>query len=88
MPFFIYLITMNASGLLIMLVDKVKAIKNKWRIPEATIFAVASLGGSLGVFIGMHLFRHKTKHPKFAIGVPILLAMHIGIILLLYFLFR
>ena len=50
MPFFIYLITMNASGLLIMLVDKVKAIKNRWRIPEATIFAVASLGGSLGVF--------------------------------------
>jgi uncharacterized membrane protein YsdA (DUF1294 family) len=72
-----YLLLINAAGLLIMLIDKRKAIKNRWRIPEKTMFTVAVLGGSFGVYAGMQLFRHKTKHAKFYIGVPVILAIQI-----------
>lgn len=72
-----YLLLINAAGLLIMLIDKRKAIKNRWRIPEKTMFTLAILGGSLGVYTGMQLFRHKTKHAKFSIGVPVILAIQI-----------
>lgn len=75
--FIAYLLLINAAGLLIMLIDKRKAIKNRWRIPEKTMFTVAVLGGSLGVYAGMQLFRHKTKHAKFYIGVPLILAVQI-----------
>ena len=75
--FIAYLLLINAAGLLIMLIDKRKAIKNRWRIPEKTMFTVAVLGGSLGVYAGMQLFRHKTKHAKFYIGVPLILAIQI-----------
>ena len=79
----IYLSLMNAAGLMFMLVDKQKAIHNRWRIPEATLMTVAAIGGSLGCLLGMKLFRHKTKHLKFTIGVPLLLVLHV--IILLYF---
>lgn len=75
--FFIYLILINALGLLIMLADKRKAIKKAWRIPEATLMTVAAIGGSIGILAGMQLFRHKTKHPKFTIGVPLILALQL-----------
>lgn len=81
---FAYLLLINAAGLLIMLADKRKAIKNRWRIPEKTMLTVAILGGSLGIYAGMQLFRHKTKHAKFSIGVPVILAIQI---LLAVFLF-
>ena len=82
-PLLIYLFLVNALGLVFMLSDKVKAKKNKWRIPEATLMGLAIVGGSLGVMIGMRLFHHKTLHPKFAIGVPLILSMQIvlGIII-------
>lgn len=81
---YLYLIIINALGLLLMLVDKQKAKHGAWRIPERTLILVAALGGSLGSWIGMQTFRHKTKHLKFTIGIPILLALHIiGLILLL-----
>lgn len=72
-----YLLIINALGFLFMLADKCKAKKNAWRIPEATLLTVAALGGSLGSLLGMRLFRHKTKKPRFAIGIPALLAAHI-----------
>ena len=72
---FAYLLLINAAGFLIMLIDKRKAIKNRWRIPERTMFTVAILGGSLGVYAGMQTFRHKTKHDKFTIGVPLILSL-------------
>jgi len=81
---FTYLLLINAAGLLIMLADKRKAIKSQWRIPEKTMLTVAILGGSLGIYTGMQLFRHKTKHAKFSIGVPVILAIQI---LLAVFLF-
>ena len=80
----LYLILINAAGLMIMLVDKQKARKNRWRISEASLMTVAAIGGSLGCLMGMKLFRHKTKHLKFTIGVPLLLAIHIVILILLY----
>ena len=72
-----YLIVINAIGCLIMLADKRKAIKKVWRIPEATLMGVAAIGGSLGCLIGMYTFRHKTKHLKFTLGVPLLLILQI-----------
>lgn len=75
--FYIYLVLINAVGLLIMLADKRKAIKRKWRIPEGTLLTVAAIGGSIGCLIGMRLFRHKTRHPRFTIGIPLILAAQI-----------
>ena len=60
-------------------VDKVKAKKGAWRIPEATLLLVAFLGGSLGALLGMELFRHKTKHAKFKVLVPLFLILHIAL---------
>lgn len=71
----IYLITINALGFLLMLIDKQKAKKNAWRIPERVLMAVAAVGGSLGCLCGMYLFRHKTRHIKFSVGLPILFAV-------------
>ena len=76
-PLLIYLFLVNALGFLLMLVDKRKAQKNLWRIPEATLFAVAVLGGSLGSIAGMYSVRHKTKHLKFTIGMPLILAVQV-----------
>lgn len=73
----LYLLIINAVGFLIMHADKQKARKNLWRIPEATLFAIALIGGSLGCFMGMRLFRHKTKHLTFSLGLPLLLAVHV-----------
>ena len=80
----IYLLIINAVSLLFMLIDKRKAVKKAWRIPEATLLGIAAIGGSLGAVLAMRLFRHKTLHPKFAIGLPVLLAVHIIVLLLLY----
>lgn len=72
-----YLMLINAVGLLIMLADKQKARANAWRIPEATLMTVAILGGSVGVFLGMRLFRHKTRKPKFTLGVPVIMILQV-----------
>lgn len=74
----IYLFLINAAGMLLMLADKLKAKRNLWRISESCLVGIAAAGGSLGVLVGMRAFRHKTKHPKFSVGVPILLALHIA----------
>ena len=60
-------------------IDKLKAKKGAWRIPEATLLLVAFLGGSLGALLGMELFRHKTKHAKFKVLVPLFLILHIAL---------
>ena len=60
-----------------MLIDKIKAKKKRWRIPEATLFLVAAVGGSIGSLIGMYAFRHKTKHMSFVAGMPLILAVQI-----------
>jgi uncharacterized membrane protein YsdA (DUF1294 family) len=80
----VYLLLINALGFALMLADKRKAQKNRWRIPEATLISVAVLGGSLGAIAGMRLFRHKTRHPKFSLGLPVIFAIQVILILLLF----
>lgn len=79
-----YLLIINALAFLLMLVDKRKAQKNRWRIPEKTLLGTALIGGSLGAMAGMQLFRHKTKHMKFVIGVPVMLTGHILLLIWLF----
>ena len=74
----IYLLIVTAAGFLLMLVDKFKARKKLWRIPEATLMGVAAIGGSIGSLAGMYTFRHKTKHPKFTVGIPVILVLQIA----------
>ena len=80
-----YLLLINAAAFVLMLIDKQKARKNKWRIPESTLLTFAALGGSLGIYAGMYTFRHKTLHAKFSVGVPFLLSIQIlaGILIFL-----
>lgn len=78
---FIYLITVNAGTFLLMLADKRKARKNRRRIPERTLLGLCAIGGSMGGLLGMRLFRHKTLHPRFSIGIPVMLAVHIIILI-------
>ena len=79
-----YLIVVNAAAFLLMLIDKIKAKKKMWRIPERVLLGVSAIGGSLGGFLGMQVFRHKTKHLQFAIGIPVMLVVHIVLLVLLF----
>lgn len=75
----LYLIIINASAFLLMLIDKQKARRGAWRIPEVTLLASAILGGSVGALAGMYCFRHKTRHVKFSLGIPLILAVQIAL---------
>lgn len=87
----IYLILMTLTGFFSMGIDKRRAIRHAYRIPEATLFLIAALGGSLGSILGMRHFRHKTRHRKFVWGMPgililqIILGTALGIALRKYF---
>ena len=76
--FLLYLLLINALGFLLMLIDKQKAKRGRWRIPEATLMTVAALGGSIGSLLGMYTFRHKTRHIKFTLGIPVILIAQIA----------
>ena len=76
-PFYIYLILINAFGVLIMLTDKLKAKKGAYRIPEKVLLCINFAGGSLGCTLGMYLFRHKTQKQVFAMCFPATLCLHI-----------
>lgn len=80
----IYLVLVNAAAFLLMLADKLKAKKGAWRIPERTLIGIAVIGGSIGAIAGMNLFRHKTRHLKFSIGLPLILAVQVVLGLLVY----
>lgn len=73
----IYLIVINLIAFLSMFIDKKKAKWGRWRIPENTLFLYAILGGTIGSIVGMYTFRHKTKKPKFYVGMPVLLILQI-----------
>ena len=81
---FVYFAAVSAAGFLMMAADKKKAIKSKKRISERALFTVAWLGGSPGVFLGIFAFRHKTKHKKFTVGLPFVMAAQV--VLILFFL--
>ncbi len=79
-----YFIALNIIGFASMGIDKRKAQRSAYRIPEATLFIIAIMGGSIGSIIGMYLFRHKTKHWYFVFGMPIILILQLALLLLLY----
>lgn len=76
----LYLVVMNLLGLLYMWADKHKAKHNQYRISQRTLFTIAWLGGSLGVFSGLRLFKHKTRQRIFKYGVPFIFIMTYGVI--------
>ena len=74
-----YLIVLNLLAFLLIGLDKAKARRHRWRIPEKTLFLSAILGGSIGAIAGMQLFRHKTKHASFRIGMPCILILQLAL---------
>lgn len=77
----VYLAAVNLAGFLFMWSDKRKARAHQWRIPEKRFFLTALAGGSLGVFLGMWIFRHKTKHWYFVTGIPGILMLQAALLL-------
>lgn len=80
----LYILGVNLISFVLMGIDKRKAEKKKFRIPERTFWIVSLLGGALGSLIGMNYFRHKTKHTSFKVGIPLLLLVNIGLIFLAF----
>ena len=81
----IYLIIINIAAFASMGIDKAKAKKQAWRIPEKTLFLLAIIGGSLGSIIGMQTFRHKTKHWYFKWGMPAIFVLQVALAVFLYY---
>ena len=77
--FYLYLAAVNAAAIILMGMDKARAKRRAWRIPEKTLFLCAILGGSAGSWIGMYLFHHKTKHWYFVLGMPLILILQAAI---------
>ena len=82
----IYFLVINIFGFLIMYIDKQKAKKGKWRIPEKTLFIITALGGGIGTTAGMYTFRHKTQKLGFVIGFPFITILEI--VTIIYFIIR
>ena len=73
-----WLLIMNIAGLAVMAIDKSKAKRHLWRIPEKVLFLVSLFGGSIGTWAGMYIFRHKTKHWYFVVGMPAILLIQVA----------
>jgi len=82
----IYFVFINVLTFLLYGIDKWKARRGKWRIPEETLIWLAIVGGSIGALLGMYLFRHKTRHKKFTLGIPAIFLIQMG--LFYYFILR
>ena len=80
----IYLAVMNILGFALMGTDISRARNGKWRIRERTLFLFSLLGGSIGTLTGMYVFRHKTKHWYFVIGMPLILVAQLALVLWIY----
>lgn len=77
----VYFVSVNLIGFAFMGIDKYKAKKRAFRIPEATLFIIAIIGGSIGSLLGMYAFRHKTRHRSFTYGMPFILLVQIALII-------
>ena len=73
-----YFLAVNVLTFIVYGVDKWKARRGRWRVPEATLLGLAAVGGSVGAWLAMQLFRHKTQHKKFRYGVPILFVLQLA----------
>ena len=80
----LFVLGMNLLGFILMAIDKRKARRNRWRVQERDLLAIAIFFGSLGVWAGMKTFHHKTKNKQFTIAVPILIILHIFVLGLYY----
>ena len=76
----LYILTVNLAGFLLMGVDKRRARRERWRIPEKTLFLPAALGGAVGCMLGMRVFHHKTRHWYFKLGMPTILVVQLVLI--------
>ncbi|SHI55960.1 Uncharacterized membrane protein YsdA, DUF1294 family [Parasporobacterium paucivorans DSM 15970] len=81
----LYLLLINMTGIILIALDKRKARFGQWRIPERTLFLSALVGGSPGVWVAMKIFHHKTRHMKFVLGIPAILAFQVIAVLLFHF---
>lgn len=82
--FGIYFLVINVVGYFAMMIDKRRAKRGEWRIPEKTLFTIALLYGSIGVSLGMKRFRHKTKHKSFVIGIPAIEVVQLILLIVFY----
>ena len=79
-----YLFAINIVSFFLYGIDKYKAKKNKWRISEATLLMIAIIGGSIGAWVGMRLWHHKTMHKKFKYGIPVIMIMQVCLVVYLH----
>lgn len=79
-----YLLAVNTLTFLLYGIDKYKAKKGRWRISEATLLTMAAIGGSIGAWIGMRTWHHKTMHKKFKYGIPVIIIMQIALVVYLH----
>ena len=79
-----YLLAINIATFFLYGIDKYKAKKNQWRISEATLLTMAAIGGSIGAWVGMRLWHHKTMHKKFRYGIPLIISLQIALFVYLY----
>ena len=75
--FWIGILILNVVTFFVYGIDKFKAKKSLWRIPESTLLILAAVGGSVGAYLGMKVWHHKTLHKKFSLGVPAILLLHL-----------
>ena len=78
-----YLAIVNITTFIMYGIDKLKAKKGRWRIPESTLLLLAIVGGSMGAWCGVRVWHHKTLHKKFKYGIPLIMAIQIGLLLYL-----
>ena len=74
-----YLLAVNIATFLLYGIDKYKAKKNQWRISEATLLTMAAIGGSIGAWVGMRIWHHKTMHKKFKYGIPVIIIFQVAL---------
>lgn len=80
-----YFIIVNIVGFIMSAVDKSAAKRHKWRVPEKNLFAVSLLGGAVGTLMSMLIFRHKTKHKRFMIGIPLIIFVQLSVYIYIIF---
>ncbi|MBQ8780433.1 MAG: DUF1294 domain-containing protein [Oscillospiraceae bacterium] len=83
----VYIVVINIVGWVLPIVDKKRAQSNQWRVRESTLFLVSALGGSAAMYLSMKKYRHKTKHKRFMIGIPLIIAVQVAFIAVLVYTF-
>ena len=83
--FVICVLVMSVITFIVFGVDKWKARNDKWRTPESTLFLLAIFGGSIGALLGMQIFRHKTQHWSFRLGIPLILMLQAAVLIWYFF---